>query len=349
MMNLNNAVLKQVSTHFVGNKHNEQELVLADAPVVLNELLAERLSDYFLGKMASVHERFQFSHSSSLEFNEVYNFMNGCFNEQEKFHVFSAEIAAHLYEQTDHHNIRSGELHVCYFTNCVYEQEVVDAVGLFKTEVKTGYLEVRNEEERSFTIDYRQGIDLSKFDKGCLVFNIRKEEGYEVVILDRHSKGDEARYWREQFLGLKQKSNEFHQTSQVLGMAKEFISSHVTEEFMVPKTDQIEMLNKSVAYFKSHEAFDGNEFANEVFEDEEVARSFQSFNRQYRDENAMEFEDRFEISPEAVKKQAKIFKSVLKLDKNFHIYIHGNRKLIERGVDEATGRKFYKIFYEEEK
>jgi hypothetical protein len=349
MMNLNNAVLKRVSTHFVGNKHNEQELILADEPVVLNDLLAERLSDYFLGKMGNVHERFHFAHSSSLEYNEVYNFVNGCFDEQEKFHVFSAEIAAHLFEQTDHHNIRSGELHVCYFNNCVYDQEVVDAVGIFKTEVKTGYLEVVRAEERSFAIDYRQGIDLSKFDKGCLIFNANRTAGYEVVILDQHSKGDEARYWKEQFLNLVQKSNEFHQTSQVLGMAKEFIASHVTEEFMVPKTDQIEMLNKSVAYFKSHHEFDRDEFASEVFADEEVAKSFQSFDQTYRQDHQMDAEERFEISPEAVKKQARIFKSVLKLDKNFHIYIHGNRKLIERGVDEDTGRKFYKIFYEEEK
>jgi len=38
---------------------------------------------------------------------------------------------------------------------------------------------------------------------------------------------------------------------------------------------------------------------------------------------------------------------VLKLDKNFHIYIHGDRNLIEQG-EEPDGRKFYKIYYEEE-
>jgi hypothetical protein len=55
----------------------------------------------------------------------------------------------------------------------------------------------------------------------------------------------------------------------------------------------------------------------------------------------------FDISPQAVKKQARIFKSVLKLDKNFHIYIHGDRELIEQGV-EKDGRKFYKIYFTEE-
>ena len=48
-----------------------------------------------------------------------------------------------------------------------------------------------------------------------------------------------------------------------------------------------------------------------------------------------------------MKKQSRAFKSVLKLDKNFHIYIHGDRELIEQGGDK-DGRKFYKIYYEDE-
>jgi hypothetical protein len=49
-----------------------------------------------------------------------------------------------------------------------------------------------------------------------------------------------------------------------------------------------------------------------------------------------------------VKSQARVFKSVLKLDKDFHIYIHGDRNKIERGVDPDTGRKYYKIWYDQE-
>jgi hypothetical protein len=57
--------------------------------------------------------------------------------------------------------------------------------------------------------------------------------------------------------------------------------------------------------------------------------------------------DHFEINNTAVKKQAKIYKSILKLDKNFHIYIHGNREMIQKGTD-PDGRKFYKIYFENE-
>jgi hypothetical protein len=62
----------------------------------------------------------------------------------------------------------------------------------------------------------------------------------------------------------------------------------------------------------------------------------------------VQFEDEFDIHLSAVKKQSKVFKSVLKLDKNFHVYIHGRRDLIERGYDELSGKHFYKIYFEEE-
>jgi hypothetical protein len=43
-----------------------------------------------------------------------------------------------------------------------------------------------------------------------------------------------------------------------------------------------------------------------------------------------------------------MFKSVLKLDKNFHIYVHGNRQLIERGYDDEKGMNYYKVFFNNE-
>jgi len=121
----------------------------------------------------------------------------------------------------------------------------------------------------------------------------------------------------------------------------------LSEEFEVSKADKIDFLNKTVDYFKKHEQFDKQEFENEVFRDEEVIESFRKFDQTYREKNDLEPTDNFEISAQAVKKQARVFKKVLKLDKNFHVYIHGNRDLIEQGIDE-NGRKFYKLYYEEE-
>ena len=124
-------------------------------------------------------------------------------------------------------------------------------------------------------------------------------------------------------------------------IAKNFVAKQLPEEFEVGKTEQIDLLNRSVEYFKTNDSFNKKEF------EKEVIKSFRNYDKSYRDENSIKMTDNFEISAQAVKKQSKIFKSVLKLDKNFHIYIHGDKELIEKGV-EKDGRKFYKIYYKEE-
>ena len=132
-----------------------------------------------------------------------------------------------------------------------------------------------------------------------------------------------------------------------MNITKNFVTKKLTEDFDVSKADQIDLLNRSVKYFKSHETFDKKDFEDDVFQDKEVINAFHNFDEVYRDDNDIDIKDSFEISAQAVKKQTRIFKSVLKLDKNFHIYIHGNNELIEHGI-EKDGRKFYKIYFENE-
>ena len=55
--------------------------------------------------------------------------------------------------------------------------------------------------------------------------------------------------------------------------------------------------------------------------------------------------DEFDISDKAVKKAQKQFKSILKLDKNFHIYIHGRHDLMEKGYDEDQRMNYYKLYF----
>lgn len=75
--------------------------------------------------------------------------------------------------------------------------------------------------------------------------------------------------------------------------------------------------------------------------------SFKKFKGDFQNERELNVVSEFEISAQAVKRQSRVFKSVLKLDRNFHIYIHGDKELIEKGVD-PDGRKYYKIYYREE-
>jgi hypothetical protein len=116
----------------------------------------------------------------------------------------------------------------------------------------------------------------------------------------------------------------------------------------VSKPDKIDLLNRSIRYFKENEQFNLDEFSNVVLDNPVAIQEWKDYKRHYEQESGNEIGDSFSISGAAVKKQARTYKSVLKLDKNFHIYIHGNRDLIEKGFDESVKMHYYKVYFSEE-
>ncbi len=337
--------LSELVIHNVGNKALDTPLFVADKKINIEDELRSILNSYFLSSFKS-EEYYHLYHDVNLPLNEVYTYVSNIFDDPGSLLQESKNLAKHLYDKSAHPKIKDGEFYVAYFTDCNLNGETLDAVGLFKSENKETFLEVERSLD-SFNLESRQGINISKLDKGCLIFNTDKKKGYVLSIVDNTNKGTEAQYWKDDFLKVLVINNEYHQTTQFLSLTKNFVTKQLDQEFDISKTDQIDLLNRSVEYFKAHDTFDKQEFEEEVFHHQNLIDSFRQFDQTYRRENEVEFSDNFEISDQAVKKQARVFKSVLKLDKNFHIYIHGNRELIEQGV-EKDGRKFYKIYYSEE-
>ncbi|HEU5053912.1 MAG TPA: nucleoid-associated protein [Hanamia sp.] len=343
------ASLSQLTIHKVGNKLLDEHLSLSEHPLKTNdEVLDNLLMNYFLKPFEKVNEVYRFDHpTADLNLNEVYHFAEMIFNDKDQFHENSRQVAKHLYDITNHPKIKSGELYVCYFTGLQIEGESLDAIGIFKSESKEPYLKVI-QKAKEFEINYEQeAINIKKLDKGCLIFNTEKEAGYKVAVIDQ-TNSSEAAYWIDDFLKLKIRNNNYTQTNTVLKVYKDFVTNQIDEEFEISKTDKIDLLNRSIKYFKEKEHFDLDEFSNEVLAHEPGIESFKRFKKNYEDEFETEIGDSFMISDTAVKKQARVYKSVLKLDKNFHIYIHGNKELIEKGYDEQMKMSFYKVYFREE-
>jgi hypothetical protein len=345
MIQLEDAVLTKVSVHIVGNKGTGGELLTSRKPVELGERECKIIKEAMVAKFSTESERYKFHHLSSLDYNEVYNYCLETLAEEGKgFHKQTVNIAKHLYENTTHPKIKSGELYVCYFENCVSNGAYVDAIGIYKSETKSNYLDLNAED---FEVQMREGVDVSRFDKAALVLASNAEQGFDVLVFD-NNRGEEAAFWKEGFLSIVPQANEYFQTNQFMTLTKQFIAKQIPEEFDMEKTEQIDLLNKSVEYFRANEAFDKKSFEKEVLGDAGLIKSFRQFGDTYAENNDFELPERFDISTQAVKKQARVFKSVLKLDKNFHIYIHGDKDLIEKGYDAAVGKNYYKIYYDEE-
>ncbi|MEX2598013.1 MAG: nucleoid-associated protein [Salibacteraceae bacterium] len=341
------AHIKKLIIHYVGNKANEERVSISEKHVrSLSVEEEDLLLKYFL-KAFQEEEYHAFTHHSSLELNETYNYINELFLTSVNFVEASQKLARHLYANSNHPRIKGGEFYVVHFGELVFEGEVVEAVGLFKSEKKSTFMNVHPGDE-NFNLTFDKGIDIKKLDKGCIIFNTLQEEGYRILVHDALSKGDEAHYWKDEFLGAEPIKSEYAMTKNYMNMCRSFVMEELPQNFEVDRTMQIQMMNRSSGYFTDSDEIDTKEFSETVLENPEVIDTFSTYKERYASENNVEIEDHFDRSKQAVKSGKKFFKSVLKLDKNFHIYVHGNPNNIEQGFDQERGMKFYKVFYEEE-
>jgi hypothetical protein len=347
MVLYDSAKIKHLSAHKIGNKTNGEDLIASRNELDIAEEGREQLISYFLKSFTSEEYYHLSSTDGDFQLNPLYQFAKDVFESGKQFHNRSVSIAKHLYEVSLHPQIKSGDLFVVLFSDALVDGEKTEVLGIFKSESKSSILKLTTHKPGEFELSFDEGISLEKLDKACLIYNLDEDQGYRVSIIDRSSKSSDAQYWRELFLRVMPVNNHFQATLNVLDITRHFVSDQITEEFDLSRADQLSYLTKSIDYFKKHDEFNQREFENEVFEDPELIKSFRKFDNNFRDQLDMECEDSFTISAEVVKKQARVFKSVLKLDKNFHIYIHGDRELIERGV-EKDGRKYYKIYYTNE-
>lgn len=345
---MNNYLISRIAglaIHTVGNKNNDEGIHLSKQNADTDSTLNETLISYFTSSFKS-DEFFNLHHESDLSLNEVYVYAGRIFDDPGSLFQQSLNLAKHLYNCSTHPKIKGGEFYTVYFPECTFEGDTVAAIGLFKSESKDIFLKVKPS-DFSYAIESHNGINVNKLDKGCIIFNKEREKGFVVAVVDNSGKGGDAAYWIDDFLQLYRRNDDFHNTSSVLSLCKAFITKQLPQEYEVTKADQADFLNKSIKFFKEKFSFSMGEFSEEVMEQPDLIEKFRRFKTDYEEQTDQQIADSFEINNSAVKKQSRIFKSVLKLDRNFHIYIHGDRDLISQGI-EPDGRKFYKIYFREE-
>lgn len=351
--------IQHVALHRVGNKATDEGFILSKHALHLTDQLQDLLVRYFISPFKVEEYYHLIGDEDSIESNKVFDSCQSIFADPDCFLEESRRLASHLYNQSTHANIKGGDFFVVYFSRCVLDGEEMSAIGLFKSENKESFLKVlhgdeewsrqegENNAESDYHLEVHQGININKLDKGALIFNTEEENGYVVSVVDATNRTMDALYWKDSFLHIQQRQDDYYQTHQVMKVYKDFVTKRFPDEFDdVTKADQAELLNKSASFFKQNESFDMEDFTRDVLEQPAVIDSFQQFRSDYEKEHDVKIEDQFDINDSAVKKQARAYKSVIKLDKNFHIYVHGDSKMIEQGEDEKG--KFYKVYYKEE-
>ena len=345
MIDFSRAQLTHFCVHFVGNKGLGEELTLSDKVIEFkDDFVKETLLRYFLTPFKT-DIYYQFKGKVDVSLASVANACEDLFLNRKEFVEHSKHVAEHLYNQSMHPKIKGGEFYTCFFTDAMVDGELCNAIGFFKTENKETYLKVYQHVDE-FDIDCDNGININKLDKGCLVFDTDKAKGYKLSVIDTNNRNAEcALYWEEDFLNAVIKPNGYYHTKNFIDTSRGFCEEILTEANNVNKQDQMMMLNRSTSYFKEKDKFNLNDFEKEVLIEPELIVAFKEYRTDFNKKMDLTAIDEFDVSQTAVKKNQKYMRSVVKLDKNFHIYIHARHDYVERGFDEEKGLKYYKLYY----
>ena len=339
--------IKRLILHQVGNKVNDEKISLSKSLLEIDLKTDTLLNKYFFSSIKK-GEYFNFHHDSRLALNEIYTYVTDIFDNELSFVENSKNIAKHLYDCSGHPKIKGGNLYVVYFSNCQVEDNTTNAIGIFKSESEDTFIKVRSN-SNGFEIYLDSGANINRLDKGCIIYNVEKENGYLVSIVDNLSKsGLDAQYWRDDFLHVKSRKDEFFHTKSIISLCKNFINDYLTEDDTVTKVDQIDFLNKASNFLNENTDFNMEIFTNQVFSDENKIIQFKDFRKNYETETEAKIEDDFQISREAVKRQSRSLKNTIKLDKNFRILVDGDRAMMKKGFDEELGMHFYTLYYKDE-
>ena len=348
MIDTSIARITELFVHQIGVDDNPQNIELSNHPVyIYDDGIKKKLFQYFKS-IYNETEWFAFlNHSNNESPNPMYDLSKKIFASGDELQLeHSQEVAWQLSNHSTHPNIKSGQLLVARINEVIVHDEIVNVIVIIKSESKQSFIKTEvYDGKANFEID--EGIYLKKLDKACLILQTQESDGYRMCIKDNASKGDTAVYWKTDFLNAGLKMDDYQYTEVYMQATDQFINNFHSEDSPITKENEVQIKNKSADYFNTTEEFNWNEYKEKVFDTPQMQEEFEIYKNSVSKFNEQQVPESFNVSDKAVQKNSKYFRSVIKLDKNFHLYVHGKSNMIEKGVDE-DGRKFYKLFYEEE-
>ncbi len=349
MINLFNAHITSLSIHRVGNKSRNEAIFLSAQPYKMDDEIAPLLKEFFMKPFREKEENyFKFTHEADLEFHELHNSASRIFEDPHALHEESRKIAAHLYNQSEHPHIKSGEVYVAYLENLQLNNVKMDAIGIFKSELKQDFLQF-SEKENQLDALLQQGVNLNKLDKGCIIFNSGKEDGYKILSVD--SNRYDTRYWLEGFLGVEALADDNFYTKKYLKFCQDF-----AKDVVLPAEDkkqEVMFMNRAVNHFAKNDNFEETAFMNEVIDNPELLPEFRHYKSEKAPKYSIEDLTTFPIANTAVTAARKKIKNVINLDTNIQIKLdfinpESAEKFVEKGWDEEKQMYYYLVYFNKE-
>ncbi|MEM7697047.1 MAG: nucleoid-associated protein [Verrucomicrobiota bacterium] len=308
---------------------------------------AELLTHCFLKSFRSL-ELHQLHHHTSLESNELFGFAAAIFEDESQLLEQGELIAKHLFARSNHPNIKSGDLCIALIRDISVSGHSVSAISLVKSESKVPFLQI-SERDGDLILTTEQGIYPDKIDKGCLIVNHGKADGYAVYLFDKSGAG--TQFWVRDFVGARPVANDDFLTKRYSELCVAFADRGLPAD--TRKEERLGVASRAMTYLNEADEFARDEFETKALKTPERIDQFDRFKQEFESERGSELQDSFTISKSEAAKAEKKLRSKLKLDSGVTLqfsphFIHHADDLMERGVEEETGRHFIKLFYQQE-
>ncbi len=323
----------------VGNKTNGEGIAFANSLSDINEsfeFIKLLVKNTFKFKRLS-----HFDFVESLHLNPVYTFVSKIFEDKNCFVKQSNNLVRYLYDQSLHPKIMNGEFYVFYIANCIVDKEQTDAILMLKSEKKDTFLTVYNEGD-ILSAKPNIGLGIKHIDKGCLVFNKAKEDGYIINVVDNNS-GKDAHYWTDSFLHVVNYNDDYSSTIQIADIVGGVIRK-MQKEKPEQSVELAKIACRTTQLLKVANKFTTSQLTYMLSDSDETKIKFEEYMTDCEHTNGT-FPNIFQTSPNAINRKAITRMNVLKLGTDFELKLLNPHGEIEIGYDDERDMKFYKLYF----
>lgn len=346
--NFRKAKLAAMSLARVGNPSRGEPLRTSQSLCRFREDESELLTHCFLKPFRSL-EPHHLDHHTSLEDNELFGSAGAIFENNSTLLEQGDRIARQLHAKSNRPNIKSGDLCVALIDGVGLGGETVQAISIVKSESKVPFLQI-SERDGDLVLTTEKGIYPEKIDKGCLILDQGRPDGYTVYLFDKG--GGSTLFWIRDFVGASPITDDDYLTRRYSELCVEFAEKGLPEETL--SKERMEVASRGLGYLNEVEEFDLEEFEKTALGEADRIEQFESFKNDYeKDRGAEPLRESFTVSRKEAEKAGNRLRSRMKLDVGVNLqfssgFIHEADRFLERGTDPETGMEFIRILFHRE-
>lgn len=309
--------------------------------VNLEKVDTEILRKFFINPFSKIKREYGFTHQVDMAYNVIYQTSLSVLNGMD-FVEASQTIFKHLNAVSCKPSIKDGDIFVCKIEDIEVDGAYLEGLCIFKVESKNQFIETNVNAQGQLDFTTKVGFSTNKIDKAALI--VFTDIQPTVIVID---KSKDTKFWKDEFLGLTLKNNDFSQTENVVRLLEGFVSDALKGSESLSNEKRIQILNKGMELIKDKGAVNISEIGEQIFEDPTINEQFEAYRKAFEEHNDIRFQDSFVVDKKGLS-TAKTIRRI-RLDDTAEIYLLKTGAFIERGFDSTSNQYYYKLFFSQEK